>query len=188
MSTPKLPTNLPSTPRLSDNTRLPNERTREEGTKPGSKESASGVTANTGLFARLPDTNETGGGGANNGGGGGTDNGGGNTQVAQAINGLSNTQIVKVSNDVVNRLTGRSTPELGGLSANLAGVSTFGTGTFTKNEWTNQYSSVQGNRDFQVPTLSAENQKLITNARMEAQLNSRSVNPIVISRDRALNS
>ncbi len=36
--------------------------------------------------------------------------------------------------------------------------------------------------------LSAASAGKLINSRMEAQLNSRSVNPIVISRDRALNS
>lgn len=182
-----LPPSIPTNIRLPD-TRLPQDR-RDEAKSKDSKEKDSSLKAdNTGLFQRLPDTNETGGGGTNSQGGNQGSGNTGNTQLAAAITSLSGTQIAEVSKDVVNRLTGRTVPEVGDVGANIQGVSTFGSGSLNggREAWMANFSSLQGQRMTSFSPVSVEDQRLIANGKMEAQLNSGGVNPLVISRDKAL--
>lgn len=180
------PAPIPTT-RLPD-ARLPNEqgRTSNDSSKTGSGDPK--LSANATGFFRLPDAQDQGsntGGDASQGGGGNS----GNTMLAKAISGLTESGIYKISKKVVDNLTGRTvgpTPEVGAVQDNLAGVSTYGDGTFRRPDWDAKFSATQGRAiriSGDVPP--AEAGQMLA-ARTEAQLNSGGPNPMVISRDRAL--
>lgn len=176
-----IPTRLPDA-------RLPNEQGRNANNDSKTGSGDPKLSANATGFFRLPDTQDQGsntGGDANQGGG----NGGGNTMLARAISGLTESGIYKVSKQVVDNLTGRTvapTPEVGAIQDNLAGVSTYGDGTFRREDWNAKFASTQGRPiriSGDVPAAEAAQMRA---ARTEAQLNDGGPNPIIIARDRAL--
>lgn len=174
-----IPTRLPDA-------RLPNEQSRNDPSKSGAGTSDPKLSANATGFFRLPDAQDQGnaGGDASQGG-----NGGGNTMLAKAISGLTESGIYKISKKVVDNLTGRSvapTPEVGAIQDNLAGVSTYGDGTFRRNDWDAKFAATQGRPIRISGDVPAGEAAQMMAARTEAALNDGGVNPIVISRDRAL--
>ena len=170
--------------------RLPDQPRDQPRTNDQSRPGEPKLSANATGFFRLPDGQQQGGntgGDASQGDGGG--NGSGNTMLARAIAGLSDTGIVRISKKVVDNLTGRTvapTPEVGAVQDNLAGVSTYGDGTFLRKNWDQMFASTQG-RPLRVSgDVPAAEASQMLSARTEARLNDGGPNPIVIARDRAL--
>jgi hypothetical protein len=171
--------------------RLPDQTRDQPRTNDQSRPGEPKLSANATGFFRLPDGagQQQGGSGGDTSQNDGSNGGTGNTMLARAIAGLSDTGIVRISKRVVDNLTGRSvapTPEVGAVQDNLAGVSTYGDGTFLRKNWDQMFASTQG-RPLRVSgDIPAAEAAQMRAARTEANLNAGGVNPIVMSRDRAL--